>query len=1473
MDVFDEALEEIQSEESNNTLGKVKQFVKEAPERIFKGTMREAGAILGTLNVPSAAVWGWMTPYEDEYQREEFEKQDVLTQVTLMAGSAIQSAYDSATKKGSFGKGYGSYYKAQTGKDAPVALEMAIDMITDPLLIKGIPTAIAKRQAMKLANEASERSIKNIRMEQVSKAFSQAKSLDDYGKAWNKVADEADTIGKVDVANQIDEPVQKIDDIVEEKMPEITKETADDTAKVVDDIAEQVPIPDEAPVPSATDIKGIPEEATGKLRPHSTALKINERELSEELIGQQDVGNVAAYRQVEGMMKQQAAKAIKIMDDNFDDAVEMAFGRKEVPEGVYQGTMLTAVAKELALRGDAKTLRSLAVSKEAYQIGAEEGRAVKAYDTGITDSPFQALKEITKKAVENIKKRTGTTPVKNLSEIEKKEKAIEEMDKEISKRVKMQMTDFDKEITEALADGDDRYIGNLIYKLYWNLIDAGLSDRKILTGRVHEILKDFIPDITERDIAESLTNYGKYKKYEADEVTKRLAQVKGELMQDLKLEDLSQGKRPLPTGVGRVEPSDEYHRLTKQVNRDMRKMGFKYISTEKVAKSAEQLRLEKIERTIESLELSIEKIKNKIGSHDLSTKVKEDLGSPRVNELRKTLSSLNGLLSDIRNSKKSRDEFIATQNKINSLQKTILRNKERIREGDVAVRESTSPTNDIIKELQIENQNLNKQIADMRNYAKEKRTAAEINEQRVFSRLEKEYKALEDEINSLKLTEKTSVAKVTSQRIEELTKMKKELKSWKEEIFAKDIQERAIKQEIESLIKKRDEHLKKIASKNVEIKKAEKADKYPKAPEELKKELASLQAEDKELVKRIKEIRDEIDPHFRYRSRLIREEAKFRKLLDERKQIERKTNKNYNADTTNLIRARDSAKSDYEAVMKAAGAPTIEQVQTLLDLSASKDRLLKLRGTPEWEAGAKRDYGLAKVAYDNYVTLLKDGDKTLFEAFKDRMKEFKTTWSGAGEVKQDRWAAVGKLMLDTLNEVSETSIAMVASMDNSFIGRQGLTTLLTHPTVWLKAADQSFTDIATSLRSKHGNQITKDLLRADIVSRDKYIDGIYQKAGIIAKVEEEFPVTHPQRIPYLGRLFKASESAFENSATRMRVGLFDLLYDNAKKIVPEMNDEIIQDIGKLVNSMTARAPIKERGILKAIFWAPKMMAANFNTLTAHGFGSGAGFGGRLETAFARKQAALNLGKMVFFTGAVAAMLNQLKPGSVELDPRSADFLKGRFGDTRIDLTGGKGQYIVLAARMFTMAPYFEGSVKSSQTKILHKLNTGKEMDPQFIDVGVDFFLNKVNPFMRAGIDIIGKGETFEGTKPTVASTLSNIFVPIYVQNVIDGATNDYTEDKMIVSMITLLDAFGINVNTYRPVKHYSEDDNEKILKLKEEIGEEELKKLEILYNKEVNKQIEEAVNSPWYKEMDSKEKDKIIKGIRRSVKQQTFGFR
>ena len=120
----------------------------------------------------------------------------------------------------------------------------------------------------------------------------------------------------------------------------------------------------------------------------------------------------------------------------------------------------------------------------------------------------------------------------------------------------------------------------------------------------------------------------------------------------------------------------------------------------------------------------------------------------------------------------------------------------------------------------------------------------------------------------------------------------------------------------------------------------------------------------------------------------------------------------------------------------------------------------------------------------------------------------------------------------------------------------------------------------------------------------------------------------------------------------MRVGLFDLLLDQAKSNGLKADDVLIQDIGKLVNSMTARASTQDKGFIKAVFWAPKMMAANINTLTAHGLGSGIGFGGRLETSFAREQAAINLTKMVLTTAGVAAMINAMRPVASE---RSTQF--------------------------------------------------------------------------------------------------------------------------------------------------------------------------------------------------------------------------
>ena len=317
------------------------------------------------------------------------------------------------------------------------------------------------------------------------------------------------------------------------------------------------------------------------------------------------------------------------------------------------------------------------------------------------------------------------------------------------------------------------------------------------------------------------------------------------------------------------------------------------------------------------------------------------------------------------------------------------------------------------------------------------------------------------------------------------------------------------------------------------------------------------------------------------------------------------------------------------------------EAKQIFDLYKTADNFKKNYNaeTETWSSPKDRlDYGMAQVAANKYVESLKTEELSIAEMAKRRVGEFKEDW------KDYPVKAVAKLAKDAIVELDKNSIAIVASIDDSFIGRQGLKTLQTHPSVWAKAAVKSFTDIYKSLKEKHGNEKAKDILHADLVSEPNYINGNYQKAGILASFEEQYPTSHPARVPYIGRAFKASEVAFTNSALRMRIKTFDMLLDIAKKNGLETNDVLIKDIGKVVNSATARADIGKGSVTSLVLWAPRMMMANVNVLTAHGLGTG------LKTSFARKQAAINLMKIVAETGALAATLNALNPDSVEINP-------------------------------------------------------------------------------------------------------------------------------------------------------------------------------------------------------------------------------
>ena len=98
---------------------------------------------------------------------------------------------------------------------------------------------------------------------------------------------------------------------------------------------------------------------------------------------------------------------------------------------------------------------------------------------------------------------------------------------------------------------------------------------------------------------------------------------------------------------------------------------------------------------------------------------------------------------------------------------------------------------------------------------------------------------------------------------------------------------------------------------------------------------------------------------------------------------------------------------------------------------------------------------------------------------KGRASEFKQT------VGENKVKAVSDLIMDSLKFVNDNSIAVVASIDNSFIGRQGLNTLQTHPSKWVKGAVTSFDNIVKTLGGKNA----MDAIMAKVYSSPNYING------------------------------------------------------------------------------------------------------------------------------------------------------------------------------------------------------------------------------------------------------------------------------------------------------------------------------------------------------------------------------------------------
>lgn len=376
-------------------------------------------------------------------------------------------------------------------------------------------------------------------------------------------------------------------------------------------------------------------------------------------------------------------------------------------------------------------------------------------------------------------------------------------------------------------------------------------------------------------------------------------------------------------------------------------------------------------------------------------------------------------------------------------------------------------------------------------------------------------------------------------------------------------------------------------------------------------------------------------------------------------------------------------------------------------------------------------------------------------------------------------------------DVAGITKSIVATLDNSFIGRQGIKVLFTNPKIWGRVAIESFKNFGKELFRKSPEGFFKNTddaimqgIRADIWSRPNALNGKYNAAkngyGLGVLHEEAFPVSLPQRIPILGRFFKASETAFNGSALRMRADLADAIIAHAEKMGVDMLDARQATAhGKIVSSMTGRGEIGRLGVIgkeiNVLMFAVRFLKSNFDTLTAHLFD-------KEFTPQARKTAVMNTLKIAGGITALLTISKMIDDDSVDFDPRSSKFGQICKGNHCFDITGGMRGLVILGARIFPTIHNGEWGfwTKSATTGKWTKMTGDNFGEQTALDTIESFFEGKLSP--SAGmIRDIWKGQKFSGEKPNIVNSTIGLITPISIQTLIEELKKG--NDDLLLVMI------------------------------------------------------------------------------------------
>lgn len=276
---------------------------------------------------------------------------------------------------------------------------------------------------------------------------------------------------------------------------------------------------------------------------------------------------------------------------------------------------------------------------------------------------------------------------------------------------------------EVLAESDGTVNPKLVGDLWLAHIRGGATDHAAIREAVTADLQGKNPDLTERQVQEAFTQYGKrtYPSKEADKVA--LNEHKNLERITLQIQDLENNVIPKKTGFQRDKASAKVRELTKQRNDLMRKLGINPTDPSTQLASAHTARVTRLKNTIEELQ-------GNIASGKRTPETEGVPWTPEETALRDQVDVLRDQLDAVLNQPES--------DKLNGLLKRIEAVTEKLKTGDINSK-TGKPTADTraVYDAKIKLTALNRELADARRAARLRENPPKTADEKRLRALEK----------------------------------------------------------------------------------------------------------------------------------------------------------------------------------------------------------------------------------------------------------------------------------------------------------------------------------------------------------------------------------------------------------------------------------------------------------------------------------------------------------------------------------------------------------------------------------------------------------------------------------------------------------------------------------------------------------------------------------------------------------------